>query len=107
MLEGRHDFHCFRAVDPSKPDESSLVVVESAAIETEDDLIVFRITASHFLWRMVRRLAGVLVRLGLGEITMEDFERLLAARTDPKLDVAAWTAPSSGLFLESVSYRRS
>ncbi|MBS1873475.1 MAG: tRNA pseudouridine(38-40) synthase TruA [Acidobacteria bacterium] len=107
MIEGRHDFHCFRAVDPSKPDESSLVVVESAAIETEDDLIVFRITASHFLWRMVRRLAGVLVRLGLGEITMEDFERLLAARTDPKLDVAAWTAPSSGLFLESVSYRRS
>ncbi len=105
MLAGRHDFSCFRAVDPSKPGESSVVVVDSAELETEENLILFRIEASHFVWRMVRRLVGVLVRLGKGEITINDFEQLLDGRCEPRLDVAAWTAPASGLFLEAVNYR--
>jgi tRNA U38,U39,U40 pseudouridine synthase TruA len=52
----------------------------------------------------VRRIAGVLVKTGLGEIATEDVLRLLDGKIDPRLDIAAWTAPSSGLFLESVSY---
>jgi tRNA pseudouridine38-40 synthase len=104
MVIGRHDFICFRAADPSRPNESTIVVVESASIEAEEGLIVFRIEASHFIWRMVRRLAGVLVRLGKGEITIDDWQRLLDGKCDKRLDVAAWTAPSSGLFLEQVKY---
>jgi tRNA pseudouridine38-40 synthase len=104
MLVGRHNFICFRASDPARPDESTTVVVESSEIDTDDELILFRIQASHFLWRMVRRLVGVLVKLGKGEIAMDDFEQLLAGRCRPSLDVAAWTAPASGLFLESVQY---
>jgi tRNA pseudouridine38-40 synthase len=103
-LIGRHDFSAFRAADPSRPNESPIVVVEDAGIEAEGDLIVFRITASHFVWRMVRRVVGTLVKLGLEEITAEDFSRLLEGKTAPKLDVAAWTAPASGLFLERVIY---
>jgi tRNA U38,U39,U40 pseudouridine synthase TruA len=53
----------------------------------------------------VRRLAGVLVKLGKGEITMEQFDQLLDGRCDRKLDVAAWTAPAAGLFLDGVKYR--
>ena len=105
MLVGRHDFNCFRAPDPAKQDQSTIVVVESAGIEVEDEMIVFRIEASHFLWRMVRRIVGVLVKLGTGQITEADFAQLLAAKCDRRLDVAAWTAPSSGLFLEKVRYR--
>lgn len=105
MLQGRHDFICFRAADPSRPDESTIVVVEQARIEVHDNLIVFRIEASHFIWRMVRRLAGVLVKLAKGEIRIQQFQQLLEGRCSPKLDVAAWTAPASGLFLEDVSYR--
>lgn len=104
MIEGRHDFVCFRALDAARPDESTIVVVEHAEVEVQDHLILFRIEASHFLWRMVRRLVGVLVKLGSGQIKMEDFEQLLDGRCDPRLDVAAWTAPSSGLFLEEVRY---
>jgi tRNA pseudouridine38-40 synthase len=104
MLAGRHDFSCFRAPDPSRPGESTIVAVDDARIDVEGDLILFRITASHFLWRMVRRLVGVLVRLGASEITLDDFSRLLEGRANPKLDVAAWTAPASGLFLEQVDY---
>ncbi|HUQ92508.1 MAG TPA: tRNA pseudouridine(38-40) synthase TruA [Bryobacteraceae bacterium] len=105
MLAGRHDFTCFRAQDPSKPDDSPIVVVEMAEIEKHEDLILFRIEASHFVWRMVRRIVGVLVKLGKGDIAVEDFEKLLNAKCDPRLKVSEWTAPAAGLFLERVRYR--
>ena len=107
LVAGRHDFVCFRAADPTKPDGSTIVVVDSCEIEEQPEtgLVLFRICASHFLWRMVRRLAGTLVKVGLGEVTVDQFKQLLAGKAGPKLDVAAWTAPSSGLFLESVQYK--
>ncbi|MFN0170733.1 MAG: tRNA pseudouridine(38-40) synthase TruA [Bryobacteraceae bacterium] len=104
LLVGRHDFTAFRALDPSKPDESTIVVVESADLVRDQHLILFRMEASHFIWRMVRRVVGVLVKLGKHEVTLRDLEKLLSGRTDPKLDVAAWTAPASGLFLDKVNY---
>jgi tRNA pseudouridine38-40 synthase len=104
MLAGRHDFIAFRAADPARPGESTIVVVEKAEIETEEDIIQIRIEASHFLWRMVRRVIGALVKVGKREVSLEDFARLLDGRSDTKLDVAAWTAPASGLFLEEVKY---
>lgn len=104
-LKGRHDFVCFGAPDPSRPDESTIVVVNSASVELEGDQILVRIEASHFIWRMVRRVVGVLVKLGLGEITMAEFDQLLDGRCSKRLDVAAWTAPASGLFLDGVRYR--
>jgi tRNA pseudouridine38-40 synthase len=103
-IPGRHDFTAFRAADPSKPHESAVVEVLSAEVGRDEHLIVFRIEASHFLWKMVRRLAGTLVKVGKGEVTVEEFATLLKGRKNPKLDVAAWTAPASGLFLEGVRY---
>jgi tRNA pseudouridine38-40 synthase len=119
LLAGRHDFAAFRAPDPSKPGESTIVVVDSAEIGTADPdggaidehMIVFRIEASHFLWKMVRRLAGTLVKIGTGDVTVEQFRALLehgglapSKPASPGLDIAAWTAPASGLFLEAVKY---
>ncbi|HET8547597.1 MAG TPA: tRNA pseudouridine(38-40) synthase TruA [Bryobacteraceae bacterium] len=104
LLIGRHDFVCFRAADAARPGESTIVVVESAGVEVEGHLILFHIEASHFIWRMVRRLVGVLVKLGRGEITHAQFEHLLSGDCDGRLDVGAWTAPAAGLFLEKVTY---
>jgi len=104
-LIGRHDFACFRAPDPSRPTESTIVVVDSASVEIEGDMVLIRVEASHFLWRMVRRLVGVLVKLGRGEINRASFDQLLDAKCSPDLDVAAWTAPAAGLFLEEIRYR--
>jgi tRNA pseudouridine38-40 synthase len=104
LIAGRHDFVVFRAADPSKPGESTIVVVESAEVSVDDNLIVFRIEASHFIWKMVRRLTGTLVKVGRGEVTVEQFRELLSGKKNPKFDIAAWTAPASGLFLEGVRY---
>ncbi len=103
-LIGRHDFRNFRAEDPARPEESTIVVVESAAIDAVGDEIRFRIEASHFLWKMVRRVTGALVKIGLGELTPEDFRRLVEEPAKFTLPVAEWTAPASGLCLAGVRY---
>ncbi|HEV2201156.1 MAG TPA: tRNA pseudouridine(38-40) synthase TruA [Bryobacteraceae bacterium] len=104
LIPGRHDFACFHAPDPTRQEQSTVVVVDSAEIAVDEHLIVFRIEASHFIWKMVRRLVGALAKVGLEEVSVEQFRDLLAGRRNPQLDVASWTAPASGLFLEGVRY---
>lgn len=104
LMAGRHDFVRFAAKDPSRPHESTIVHVESCEVVEDDYLILFRIDASHFLWRMVRRLVGITAKVGLGEVSLGDVSALLDGKGEARLDVAAWTAPSAGLFLESVRY---
>lgn len=105
-LAGAHDFvlFCERPADQS----STLVVVENAEVAVYDSLILIRVTASHFLWRMVRRLVGALVEVGAGELDPDEFKGLLGtAKMGPEptgLKPAEWTAPPSGLFLERVIY---
>ena len=64
-------------------------------------LIVVRVSGSHFLWKMVRRLVGVLVEVGRGGLAPGDMPALLASRSELP---AKLTAPASGLFLERVDY---
>lgn len=104
QLPGRHDFSAFRADDPSRPDESPIVEVESAVLETCGDELHFRITASHFVWRQVRRIAGALVRVGQGLISPEDFQSALAGDVRWQPQLAEWTAPAAGLYLEHIRY---
>jgi tRNA pseudouridine38-40 synthase len=105
LLAGRHDFRLFCERPAEQP--STLVVVESAEVATDGALILVRLAASHFLWKMVRRVVGTLVQVGAGELDRRGFESLLAAKA-PKSGKglpAEWTAPPSGLFLERVSYK--
>lgn len=110
LIVGRHDFSSFSERDTKREEQSPIVVVSEAEVLVEDHLILFRISASHFLWKMVRRLVGSLVEIGRGSASVEDFRRLLeSAANQPKvslakLDPARATAPPSGLFLESVTY---
>ena len=103
-LAGKHDFRLFCERPSEQP--STLVVVESAEVATAGALILVRLTASHFLWKMVRRVVGTLVQIGAGDLDLPAFEALLRARP-PKSGKglpAEWTAPPSGLFLEKVLY---
>ncbi|MBO0859643.1 MAG: tRNA pseudouridine(38-40) synthase TruA [Chloracidobacterium sp.] len=105
LIAGHHDFAAFSERDTKRDGQSTTVRVESAEITTDEHLITFRITASHFLWKMVRRLVGSLVEVGRGRASVEDFARLIEnPRSQSRLDPARATAPPSGLFLESVDY---
>jgi tRNA pseudouridine38-40 synthase len=104
-IVGQHDFAAFCERDATREEQSTIVVVREAQIECEEHLIQFRITASHFLWKMVRRLTGALVEVGRGNASATDFARLIEQpASKSKLDPAKCTAPPSGLFLEHIEY---
>jgi len=95
-------FHDFRSFSDADPDETSTeVLVDTLDIHEDDDLIVVHVEGSHFLWKMVRRLVGVLVEVGRGGLTEAEAGHLL---TSPQGLPAKLTAPASGLFLERVFY---
>ncbi len=100
MLVGRHNFRSFCEVESER--DSTTVAVERSEIFTDGDLICFRIGASHFLWKMVRRIVGMLAEVGRGNLSYDGFQRLLKF---PSNAPAKFTAPPSGLFLEKVLYK--
>lgn len=103
LFPGRHDFAAFC----ERPEEqtSTLVEVERAEVVSDGALVLVRLVASHFLWKMVRRIVGALVKVGTGELGAEDVATLLAGSAEAGgLQPAEWTAPPSGLFLERVLY---
>jgi tRNA pseudouridine38-40 synthase len=95
----------FRAFTDDEPEEKSTrVLVESIEIAESGALILIRVRGSHFLWKMVRRLVGVLAAVGRRELNASDAARLLTdenSGTKP----AALAAPAAGLFLEAVLYK--
>jgi tRNA pseudouridine38-40 synthase len=98
-LEGRHDFSAF-SDRRMKEDDSRIVVVERCQSVVSGDLILIRIAASHYLWKMVRKLVAFIVDIGRGDGTADD----LSARLDAKAENFQPTAPPSGLFLEAITY---
>ncbi len=101
IFTGMHDFRAFTDDDPEE--KSTKVLVESLTVEEEGDLILVHIAGSHFIWKMVRRIVGILVAAGQGALTRRQIEELLGGRHESGLP-AQLTAPASGLFLEKVSY---
>jgi len=102
LVVGRHDFSSF--CENPAGHESTLVEVAWAKVTTPaavPDLILVRIAASHYLWKMVRRIVGTLVEVGAGRWNAEKVAGLLAT---PSTEPARVTAPPSGLFLEAVLY---
>jgi tRNA pseudouridine38-40 synthase len=111
---GMRNFRAFTPEDPEDPGNnaardptpgmgapSTLVLLERLEIVEDGDLILIAIEGSHFLWKMVRRIVGVLVEIGRGGLEPQAAaEFLTAASTIP----ARLTAPPSGLFLERVLY---
>jgi len=100
LFAGRHDFSSF--CENAAGQTSTLVVVEKSAMLEWEQEIHYRVEASHFLWKMVRRLVGTLVEVGRGSLDAAGVKTLLEKKSG---EPAKWTAPPSGLFLESVTYR--
>lgn len=98
LIVGRHDFTNFS--DRRGKEESKIVVVESLELGRSGSLILIRVTASHYLWKMVRKLVSALVEIGRGNLSIVDFQKILEGNSA----LFEMTAPPSGLFLEAVTY---
>ncbi len=100
LFEGMHDFDSFS--DDDKEEKSTKVLIEEVKLKEDEDLIIIKIIGSHFLWKMVRRIVGVLVEVGRGKQNKDDILFYLNNKSNVP---AKYTAPPSGLYLEQVIYK--
>jgi len=100
QFSGMKDFRSF--TDDSADDKSTVVAIERIEVAEDGDLLVVRVEGSHFLWKMVRRMVGVMVDVGAGGTTVQQAAMFLRQESGIP---AKLTAPAAGLFLERVYYR--
>jgi len=98
VFPGMRDFQSFAA---GEDQDSTLVAVDRVDVVAEGDLVLVAIEGSHFLWKMVRRMVGVLVEVGQDRLAVADVTAFLLQASEAPARV---TAPPSGLFLERVYY---
>jgi tRNA pseudouridine38-40 synthase len=99
LFIGLKNFRSF--TDEEQEQSSTKTEILHSRVYESGDLIIFHVIGSHFLWKQVRRMTGVLIEAGRGKLT--DAEILSWFRI--KSDIPAkLTAPPSGLFLERVYY---
>jgi tRNA pseudouridine38-40 synthase len=99
LFVGMNDFKSFTADDPEE--KSTQVLIEEIEFKETSDLLLIRIYGSHFLWKLVRQLIGVLAEVGRGTMSAQQIRKFLEEQSDIP---AKFTAPPSGLFLERVYY---
>ena len=111
-LLGEHDFGAFGSSPrDSRPDGyrghtvRTLLQAECDWCAPEGDRppdeVECRLTANAFLTGMVRRLVGTLVLVGVGRLSVDDFQRILEARAKAHAGILA---PAQGLCLTGVHY---
>jgi tRNA pseudouridine38-40 synthase len=100
LFIGMHDFSSF--ADEDKEEKSTKVLIDNFQLVEDGDLILIRISGSHFLWKMVRRIVGILVEVGRGRKNLSDIDFYLNNKSN---EPAKYTTPPSGLFLEQVIYQ--
>lgn len=99
-FEGMHDFRSY--ADARGPGErDTRVKIERVEVAEVGELVLIRVLGSHFLWKMVRRMVGVMAEVARGSLPAREAERFLSERSEVP---ATLTAPPSGLFLERVLY---
>jgi tRNA pseudouridine38-40 synthase len=98
-MTGMQDYQSFS--DDAPEEKSTKVLVDAIRIERAGGLILLRVEGSHFIWKMVRRMVGVIAAVGTGKLTFADVGRFLQQKSATP---AKLTAPASGLFLERVYY---
>jgi len=69
--------------------------------KNENGQLVFQITADRFLRNMVRAIVGTLVEVGLGKISIPEFEDIIEQKYRGS---AGASAPAQGLYLVDVQY---
>jgi tRNA pseudouridine38-40 synthase len=99
FLEGEHDFASFAAALGKL--RSTVRTVYKAKLTKKDDLVTYSMIANAFLPHQVRNTIGLLIRVGLGKVGLDEFRRIMDARV---LGLAGPTAPACGLCLTRVNY---
>ena len=96
---GTHDFKAFCSSGSSV--ESTVRTVKNAAVERQNDTVLFTVEADGFLYNMVRIMVGTLLGVNEGKIAPDAVPGILLSENRENAGV---TAPAQGLFLHRVHY---
>lgn len=100
MLEGRRDFASFSA-NPHRETGGTVRTLWRLGVRKQGPLVTIAAVGDGFLYKMVRSLAGHLLRVGRGVVPAEETPAILAG----KLRTArVETAPARGLCLWKIHY---
>ena len=97
VLTGEHDFRAFRSSDCDR--KNTVRIIRRFDVRREGVLVSFEIEGTAFLRNMVRILAGTLVAVGKGKMTVGEVQALLTSGDRTKAGV---TSPARGLTLVRV-----
>lgn len=102
LLLGRHDFYAFGANHgQSMEKENPVKDLRRLDVRRHGKRVTIVAEGSGFLYKMVRRLVGGLLRVGEGKMPPE---RLVEYRRERVITSEVPTAPARGLFMEKVFY---
>lgn len=96
---GTHDFSAFANVSDTPRDP--VKTIHAFELVERPPFLVFRVTGSGFLYRMVRNMAGAAIEAGAGRC---DAERIRAALADRGRAPGIPTLPPQALYLVRVHY---
>jgi tRNA pseudouridine38-40 synthase len=97
---GTHDFAGF-AANRGKSEKSTVRTINSVRVRQNGPCVTIEFDGDGFLYKMVRLIAGSLLKCALGKMRIDD----VVARLDSgKVGPARFTAPAEGLVLVRVRY---
>ncbi|HZG26222.1 MAG TPA: tRNA pseudouridine(38-40) synthase TruA [Chitinophagaceae bacterium] len=75
--------------------------IDCSSWSRNEDVLIYYVKANRFLRGMVRGLAGTMLQVGRGKISLAQFEEIIQAKDSSKANFAV---PGKGLFLVEVQY---
>lgn len=99
VLLGTHDFTSYSKRNTQV--KTFVCTIEKSEWVKEGHVFQYRVRGNRFLRGMVRGLVGTMLRVGRGQMTLEEFKAVLVARDCSKAD---FSVPGKGLCLEKVEY---
>lgn len=97
IIKGRHDFS---TVIPCG-DGDKIRKIYKIGVTKEKDFLCIDIIGNGFLYKMARRIVGILLDAGRGKIGLDDVKRLMSGK---KISQEIQIAPAKGLCLMKVYY---
>lgn len=96
---GEYDFSAFCASGAEVL--SKVRTIYDASVERQGDFVIFRVCGNGFLYNMVRIMAGTLLYVNNGKISVDDIPYIIQSKDRTRAGI---TAPPDGLYLNKVYF---
>ncbi len=99
ILFKHNDFECFSKTNTDV--KTFNCIIFEANWKQNDNKLVFTISADRFLRNMVRAIVGTMINVGIGKISLSDFQKIIESKNRSE---AGFSVPAHGLYLTKIEY---